>query len=63
MNSNPWVKCSQMLPQDKQLVETKIDDKDGPRSEQRLFRCGSLWFVSGGMRYVYYRPTHWRAIA
>lgn len=41
------------------VVNTKIDDKDGVRNEQKLIRKGSLWFFPDMSMYVYYQPTHW----
>lgn len=51
-------------------VMTKIDDTNGPRNEQVLVKRTRIpgetrpmfWFEDGSM-YVYYDPTHWRAIA
>lgn len=63
-----WIKCSNQLPPLNVVVMTKIDDANGCRNEQELQRyqtnpsCRSLWFVPGGSMYVYYEPTHWRAI-
>jgi Protein of unknown function (DUF551) len=57
-----WIACSANLPDHNVLVMTKIDDQDGCRNEQKLKRQGTLWFVSDGSMYVYYRPTHWRPI-
>lgn len=53
-----WTACSDRLPPDGVIVDTKIDDARGVRNEQPLKRSGSLWFLEDG--YVYYRPTHWR---
>lgn len=47
---------------DRIVVETKIDDEDGLRNEQRLMRRGNLWWLPSGEMYVYYTPTHWRSI-
>jgi hypothetical protein len=58
-----WLDCAVVLPPPGVLVDTKIDDADGVRNEQPLKRQGSLWFVADGSMYVYYLPTHWRAIA
>jgi hypothetical protein len=41
-------------------LDTKIDDENGCRNEQRLMRKGNLWWYVDGSMYVYYRPTHWR---
>jgi hypothetical protein len=60
---NEWIVCSDRLPPDGELVESKIDDRLGKRNEVRLKRSGRLWFVPDGSIYVYYTPTHWRPIA
>lgn len=60
MNTKPWIECEAQLPPDDLVVETKIDDAQGIRNEQKLVRNGRLWFLPGGTVYVYYTPTHWR---
>lgn len=48
------------------VVDTKIDDDNGPRNEQPLSRGGAngrLWFFPDNSMYVYYTPTHWRPLA
>lgn len=55
-----WIACSKVLPDNGLVVETKIDDENGPRNQQRLKRENRLWFVPDGSMYVYYTPTHWR---
>lgn len=55
-----WIKVSEKLPPEEELVETKIDDVNGIRNVQRLKRRGRLWFFADGIMYVYYTPTHWR---
>lgn len=57
---NDWTACSVMLPEENQVVETKIDDYHGPRNEAKLVRQGNLWFFPDLSMYVYYTPTHWR---
>ena len=47
---------------DGQVVLTKIEDANGVRNEQALKRSGRLWFAPDGSMYVYYAPTHWKAI-
>lgn len=54
-----WSDCSQVLPREGQVVNTKIDDGNGVRNEQTLKRQGRLWFYPDGSMYVYYTPTHW----
>ena len=58
-----WVLCRDRLPPRDQVVDTKIDDEQGLRNEQRLKQIvggGRLWFLPDGSMYVYYTPTHWR---
>lgn len=55
-----WIKVSEKLPPEEELVETKIDDVNGIRNVQKLKRRGQLWFFADGIMYVYYTPTHWR---
>jgi hypothetical protein len=57
---NDWIDARVRVPPDGEAVETKIDDKDGVRNEQRLKRQGRLWYFEDMSMYVYYRPTHWR---
>jgi hypothetical protein len=45
------------------LIETKIDDAEGVRNEQRLKRRGRLFWTEDGSMYVYYTPTHWRPVS
>ena len=47
---------------DSAAVETKIEDADGMRNVQCLVKRGALWWLPDGSMYVYYRPTHWRAL-
>lgn len=58
-----WTAVRDALPPDGEIVETKIDDADGVRNEQRLVRDGRLWFFTDHSMYVYYTPTHWRSVA
>lgn len=44
------------------VVWTMIADGQGVRNETMLKRSGRLWFVPDGSMYVYYSPTHWRAL-
>jgi len=44
------------------LIETMICDHLGVRNIRNLSKSGSLWFAEDGT-YMYYDPTHWRAIA
>lgn len=58
-----WIACSEQWPPDGQIVETKIDDGKRVRNVQRLKVRGRLWWTPDGVVYVYYVPTHWRAVA
>ena len=55
-----WIKVKEKLPPEKVIVETKIDDENGCRNEQKLYRYKNRWFLEDGRMYVYYTPTHWR---
>jgi hypothetical protein len=59
---NNWTLVKDKLPPKGVVVETKIDDKDGVRNEQRLKLNAGLWYHPDGVMYVYYIPTHWRHI-
>ncbi len=45
-----------------EVVETRIDDGHGIRNQTTLVRDGNLWFFPDRSMYVYYSPTHWRAV-
>lgn len=63
MNDNkPWISCDISLPDEGVTVETKMDDGERCRNEQPLKRRGRLWFLHDDTMYVYYTPTHWRAL-
>lgn len=55
-----WTKVSDGLPDEGMVVDTKIDDYDGCRHEQRLLHERNLWWFPDRSMYVYYTPTHWR---
>jgi hypothetical protein len=57
-----WYNVKTELPPAHVIVETKIDDANGIRNEQKLQRIGNLWYYPDASMYVYYTPTHWRAI-
>ncbi len=59
MSTPTWHEITPDDPPQGRKVLTKIDDNQGPRNEQVMFRRGNLWFVEDGSMYVYYRPTHW----
>ena len=56
---NPWILCKAAMPPDGVTVLTKIDDADGCRNIQPLWKQGRLWFAQSDL-YVYYEPTHWK---
>ena len=57
-----WINCKDMIPPERVVVETKIDDTNGLRNEQHLMRFGKSWLLPDQSMYVYYSPTHWRYI-
>jgi len=57
-----WIKLTDKRPAEGTIVNTKIDDSNGPRNHSKLKRIGTLWFVPDGSNYVYYKPTHWRPL-
>lgn len=70
MQNNNWISCKTSLPENGVVVETKIDDgnpvtRGGVTTSERnvcqLRRMNRLWFLNDGV-YVYYEPTHWRAV-
>lgn len=63
MIARVWIPVAERLPPEGEVVETKIDDTDGIRNEQKLKRQGQLWFFADGSMYVYYTPTHWRPLS
>ena len=60
--NNDWISTKELLPPEKQVVYTKIDDEKGIRNEQRLIYYHNLWFLADISMYVYYTPTHWKKI-
>lgn len=57
-----WIEIRDQLPPKGVLVETKIDDENGVRNQQRLKLNAGLWYHPDGSMYVYYTPTHWRHV-
>lgn len=55
-----WISTQDVLPDEGVVVDTKVDDRQGVRNEQKLKRYNNLWFLPDGSMYVYYTPTHWR---
>lgn len=59
---NGWINVADALPDEGAVVDTVISDGHGTRNEARLKRSGNLWFLPDGSMFVYYTPTHWKAI-
>lgn len=57
----PWLPASEAP--EGEVVETKIDDGKGVRNVGTLKRRGNLWWFPDGSMYVYYTPTHYRALS
>lgn len=57
-----WKATKDVLPEEGVPVETMIADEHGVRNEAVLKHRGGLWFIPDGSMYVYYYPTHWKAI-
>lgn len=55
-----WYRTADMLPEQGEIVDTKVDDWRGCRNEQRLKFSHNLWWIPDGSIYVYYNPTHWK---
>lgn len=55
-----WIKFTDQLPPEGEIVNTKISDSDGERNEQKLIRKGNLMWTTDLVMYVYYSPTHWK---
>lgn len=53
-----WYRTSDMLPEEGEIIDTKVDDLRGCRNEQRLKFSHNLWWIPDGSTYVYYNPTH-----
>lgn len=58
-----WVSVKDKLPENGEVVETKVEEEKWVRKEQRLKRRGNLWLLEDGSMYVYYTPTHWRSVS
>lgn len=59
-----YIACRDQMPPEGTLVMTKIDDGRGVRNEQALAFYRNLWWTGEGAdaMYVYYTPTHWKAL-
>lgn len=55
-----WISVLDLLPEERVVVRTKIDDENGVRNEQTLKRIKRLWWFPDGSMYIYYSPTHWK---
>lgn len=58
-----WISTYERLPEENEVVLTKIEDEGGVRNQQKLCRYKNLWFLEDGSMYVYYRPTHWKPVS
>ena len=54
-----WIRTTDRLPDEKCLVETKIDDELGLRNQQKLRLHNCLFYSRDYQMHVYYTPTHW----
>lgn len=63
MNRNDWIPVGAELPPIGVVVETKVDDADGVRSECLLGLNGYGWYEYGGNWFAVAIPTHWRHVA
>lgn len=59
-----WINIKEELPPNGQKVMTKIHDDKGIRNVTELVRDNNLFFFTNYFfsMYVYYQPTHWKAI-
>lgn len=55
-----WKRITETKPPENHIINTKIDEKDGVRNEQRLTFDGKLWWTPDNKMYVYCTPTHWK---
>lgn len=55
-----WISVSEEKPPQNTVVDTKVDDKDGIRNEQKLQLKSRMWWHPDGSIFVYYTPTHWK---
>ena len=54
-----WIKVSDRLPPQNNIVRTKIDEDGRVSNESKLIRKGTLWWLPDEAIYVYFTPTHW----
>lgn len=57
-----WIDVKTQNPPENQIVQTKIDDEKGLRNQTELIYHRGLWWFPDMSMYVYYTPTHWRAL-
>lgn len=57
-----WIRVIDRSPPEGQIVDTKIEDKDGARNYTFLKCENNLWWAPDSSMYVYYTPTHWRMV-
>lgn len=60
--NNSWIATKEQLPLEGVSVETKVADKRGDYSKAVLERHKNLWYSPKTYEYVYYQPSHWRAL-
>jgi hypothetical protein len=68
MTTNDWLPIAD-APEGVEVM-TKIDDGQGERNVQSLVKktripgeTRPMWWTPDGSMYVYYEPTHWRALS
>lgn len=63
-STDGWIACRDEMPPDGTVVDTKIDYGLGVRNRQELSFHRNLWWAGEGRdaMYVYYSPTHWKAL-
>jgi hypothetical protein len=54
-----WYNTQSSIVPENVILNTKINDNNGVRNEQKLIKIGNLWWTTDKQMYVYYRPTHW----
>lgn len=55
-----WNNTNYSKPNQGWIVDTKIDDSNGIRNEQKLVYKNGRWWHTDMKMYVYYTPTHWK---
>lgn len=63
MTSSDWTNAVPgNMPPEGDVVMTKIDDSRGVRNETTLVYRNGLWWLPDMSMYIYYIPTHWKAV-